>query len=788
MVSPLDRKLLRDLGRMKGQAIAIGAVIGTGVLLLVMMTGLTASLNETRQAYYERYRLADVFAPVSRAPERMAARLAAIPGVTAVQTRVTGSALVDLVGQSVPAQARAVSLPDRGRPALNDVYLTHGRLPEPGQADEILLLESFAAANALHAGDAITATMNGTRRSFQIVGLAQSPEFLYTTPPGELYPDDSRFGVIWMSRAALAAAYDMDGAFNEALLALSRSANVDAVLDATDRALAAHGSTGAFARADQFSNRFISEEITGLEATVRVVPPIFLAVAAFLLNIVVGRMVQSEREEIGLLKAFGYTNTEVGAHYFKLILAIAAGGALAGCLGGIAAGRAMVDVYAQYFKFPFLVFRLDPAAFATGLIVSIGAASAGGLLVVRRVFALTPAEAMRPPAPPDYSRTSRIGKRLGRLLDQPSRMVLRRLTRQPIRMLGAMVGIACGMALTVGMLAINAGFARTVDLTFSVIDRSDITVTFTHPVSDKTLFELRRIDGVARAEPVRHVPAVLRHGRTTHNGALTGLPPTPVLYRALDAQTDPIPLPEHGVVLSSTLARVLGIAAGDHLVVEVKEGRQPVLELPVAAISDTLVGAPAYVRLETLGRALGEPGRISGAYLTIDTARSAAILAHLKDLPTVAGVSRKSDARAAIERLMDSGAGATRYINGAIAFIITFGIVYNAARIAFAERARDLAALRVIGFSKGEAAFVLLGELAVVTLAALPVGVALGYGLSHVIAEGFSTELYQIPGGIDRTSVGMAALVVIGAAVISGAMVKRELDRIDLIGVLKTRE
>ena len=787
MVSPLDRKLLRDLARMKGQAVAIGAVIGTGVLMLVMMTGLVASLTETRDAYYDRYRLADVFAPVSRAPERLAGDLAAIPGVSAVQTRVTGRALVDIAGAALPAQAQAVSLPDRGRSALNDIYLTKGRLPEPRRPDEILLLEAFADAHGLGPGDALAATMNGARRSFRIVGLAQSPEFLYTTPPGELYPDDARFGVIWMSRSALAAAYDMEGAFNEALLALSRTARAAAVIDAADRLLAAHGGTGAHSRADQISNRFISEEIAGLAVSARTVPPIFLAVAAFLLNIVVGRMVQAEREEIGLLKAFGYTDAEVGAHYFKLVLAIAAGGALAGCLGGVALGRAMVEVYTAFFKFPFLVFRLDPAAFATGVLVSVAAASAGGLLVVRRVFALAPAEAMRPPAPPDYSRSARF-RRLGRLLDGPSRMVLRRIVRQPIRMGGAALGIASGMALSVAMLAIYEGFDETVDLAFGVVDRSDVTVTFTHAVSDRTLFELGRLDGVARVEPVRHVATILSHGLDSHRGAITGLPPDAALYRALDASGAPIPLPERGLVLSRTLADVLGVAAGQTLSVDIREGRQPVLELPVVAISETLVGAPAYMALDALNRALREPGRVSGAHLMIDSARAEAIFARLQDMPTVAGVSRKDDARAAIVRLMDSGAGATRYVMGAIAFVITFGVVYNAARIALAERSRDLAALRVMGFTRGEAAFVLLGELAVVTLVALPAGAAMGYALSFAIASGFSTELYQIPAGIDRASFGQAALVVLGAALVSGLLVKRDLDRTDLIGVLKTRE
>ena len=787
-MSPLDHKLLRDLWNMKGQASAIGAVIAVGVMMLVMMTGLVASLSETRDAYYDRYRLADVFAPVARAPERLAGRLVDVPGVSSVQTRVVGRALIDLPGKVLPVQAQAVSLPDRGRPALNDVFLTDGRMPAPGRPDDILLLQSFAAAHDLRPGDSLRATMNGARRSFDIVGLARSPEFLYTTAPGELVPDDARFGVIWMGRPGLAAAYDMAGAFNEVLIGLSRGASEDAVLAAVDRLLAPYGGSGAYGLADQLSNRFVSEEISGLEAATIGVPPIFLGVAAFLLYIVISRMVQSEREEIGLMKAFGYTDTEVGAHYFKLILAIAAGGALAGCLGGIAAGRALIGLYTAYFKFPFLVFQLDPASFVTGVTVSILSASAGGLFVLRRVFALTPAAAMRAPAPPDFTRTGRIGHSLNRFLDQPSRMVLRRLTRQPGRMAGSIIGIASGMALSVAMITIYAGFDRTIDLTFSVVDRSDVTVSFTHPVSDKTLFELMRLPGVAHAEPVRNVSVVFRNGLETHRGALIGLPRAPELNRALDAALAPIVLPEHGLVLSDVLAEMLDVSPGDILTVDVREGRQPNLQIPVAGTARTLLGSPAYMDLDALNRALREPGRISGAYLTIDSGQADAIYAALQDMPTVAGVSLKSQARDAFVTLMNQGAGAIRYVMGAIAFVITFGIVYNAARIALAERARDLASLRVIGFSKGEAAFVLLGELAVVTMIALPVGAILGYYLSFGIAAGFSTDLYQIPAVFDPVSYGQATLVVLGAALVSGWLVKRDLDRADLIEVLKTRE
>lgn len=787
-MSPLNRKLLRDLWRIKGQAAAIGAVIAVGVLLLVMMTGLVSSLEETRRAYYERYRLADVFAPVTRAPEGVIGDLAAIPGVAAAEGRVSGYALIDLEGVDLPIQARIVSLPDFDAPKLNDIVLTEGRRLDATNPDEILLLKGFADARGIKPGQSLRLTIRGAQRMFRVVGLAQSPEFLYVAAPGEMVPDDARYAVIWMSHATAEAAYDMKGAFNEALLSLARDAREPAVLAAADRALEPYGGLKAYGREDHLSDRYVSEEIRGLRVQRGVVPPIFLAVAAFLLYIVVSRMVQAERVQIGLMKAFGYTDVEVGAHYLKLVLFIATTGAIAGCLAGITAGRAMTALYLQYYKFPFLLFELSPAAFILGILISVGSASAGGLLALRRIFALTPAVAMRPPAPADYSRTGRIGETLVRLLDQPSRMVLRRLTRQPGRMAGAVLGIAAGMALAASMIAVMSGFSRTIDLNFSVIDRSDATVTFIDPQSDKTVLELQRMPGVIEVEPVRNVSVVLGNGLKSHRGALEGRVENPRLNRAMDQDLQAITMRKEGVILSSQLASKLDIGPGEILTVDVREGRQPMLHLPVIGIAESLLGSPAYMEIDALNRALREPNRVSAAHLRIDSDQAREIYRKLKDMPSVAEVSLKEETRMSLQELMDSGAGAMRYVMTGLAFIITFGIVYNSARIAQAEGEHDIASLRVLGFSKAEAAFVLLGELALVTLIALPVGALLGYALSFGIAAGFSSDLYQIPATFGRTDIGTAALAVLGASLLSGWLVKRDVDRIELVSALKTRE
>lgn len=787
-LSPLDRKLLRDLWRMKGQVLAITLVIALGVLMLVMMNGLVRSLEDTRTAYYERHRLAQVFAPLQRAPESLLTRAAEIEGVTVVVGRVMGSALINIDDQPLPVSAQAVSLPDRGEARLNDIYLTSGRRPDPGHEDEVVLLQDFAKAHGLNPGDLLSATMHGARRTFRIVGLAQAPEFLYSAAPGELFPNDARFAVIWMSQSALAAVFDMNGAFNQLLLGVVAEASLPAILARVDTLLEPYGGLGAYSLADHVSNRFIEEEISGLRVSSRTVPPVFLAVAAFLLNIVISRMIQAEREQIGLLKAFGYRDIEITLHYLKFIFVIAVGGALIGCLLGVLSGQRLAQVYQIYYKFPFLLFQVDPSTFLIGILVSLLAAAAGGMVVLLSVFRLTPAVAMQPPAPADYSRSAALAVFFKRWLDQPGRMVARRLVRQPGRAAGGVVGIAAGMSLAVAMLNVMSAFDQTLELSFSLIDRSDLSVSFVEPLSDKVLFELQSIDGVIEVEPVRMVAVLFSSGQHEYRGAITGLPRDFRLNRALDIRQQPIPMPLEGVVLGTALADILHVQSGDMLNLDVREGRQPQLQVPVTGVAETLIGSPAYMALDSLNRAMREPHRVSGAFLRIDSVRQETIYKQIKALPAIAGVSLKREARDAFQELIDSSAGAVRYLMAAIAGVITFGIVYNSARIAFAERARDLASLRVIGFTRREAAFVLLAELGIITLLALPLGGLLGYCLVFIISEGFSTDLYRVSAVFVPQSYGIAALAVIIAALLSGWLVKRDIDRIDLVSALKVRE
>ncbi len=787
-IPPLDRKVLRDLWRTRGQALAIALVIACGIALYVMSNGMVRSLDETRRAYYERYRFADIFAPVTRAPEALIDEIAALPGVLTAEGRIYAAVLIDVPGLAEPVRGVTVSRPDTGAPALNRIVLRTGRLPDPLHAEEILLSEAFARAHGLRPGDDLAVTLKGARRSLRIVGIALSPEFIYTIAPGEFVPDDARFGVIWMGRRALEAAYDLDGAFNETVLRLGPGASERAVIQGIDRILEDYGSTGAFGRDEQISHQFITGEIDQLKAMGSVLPPIFLAVAAFLLNIVVTRTVDLEREQIGLLRAFGYSQWSIVAHYAKYVMATALLGGVLGCALGIWMGRGMANLYLAFFNFPFLIFQAGADVVAIGMGVAFGAAALGIAVATRRIIALSPAVAMRPPVPMDYSGAFREPGWMKAIVDQPSRMILRRIVRQPVRALLTTLGIMAATAvLIVGRFSLDAVLVL-MDVNFTIAERQDVTVTFVEPREDRVIHDIASLPGVIHAEPFRAVSVRMVNGTVRKRQGITGLSEAPRLARAIDSAYRPIRLPQEGLLLSTSLAETLGVAPGDALRVEVLEGRQPVLTLDVTGTAEAFIGTPAYMRLDRLTAALEEGPRISGVYLQVDGARTDALFARLKAMPLVAGVSISKATRESFERLLDENIGTVTVVNIVFAVLIAIGVVYNSARVALSERLRELASLRVLGFSQGETSYVLLGELGLLTLIGIVLGLGAGTGLALVMVQSLETELYRIPFAISTETYGYAALTVVIASVITGALVNRDVRRLDLVKALKTRE
>ncbi len=787
-VSALDRKLLRDLWEMRSQAVAIGLVMAAGVVMFVTYLSNFDSLQRTVDAYYERQRFADVFAMLKRAPLSLEADLRAIPGVSIVDTRVVADVTLDVPGLLEPATGRLISVPPRGRPALNDVFLRSGRWPEAGRPDEVLASEVFTEANAMRPGDSVVAIINGRRRRLTIVGVALSPEYVFSIRPGEIIPDNRRFALLWMERRALASAFDMEGGFNDVSLRVTREVPVDAVVADLDRLLEPYGGLGAVPRRLQQSAWTLDNELVQLSTFGFIVPAIFLAVAAFVLNVALARALALQRPQLAALKALGYSNRELAWHYFKWALAIATLGSIAGVAVGAWLGAKMIELYNLYFRFPSLDYRLSVDVAAAAVALGFASAGLGATLAVRRAVRVPPAAAMRPESPERYRPSIIETRHVQRLLGPGAQMVIRNLERQPLRALASIVGIAFGGA----VLLIGFGFVDAIEVLmarqFGDGMRQDVTVTFVEPRPSSAIPAMAALPGVMKVEPMRTVPARLRVGARSRTLALTGLESEPDLNRVIDQEGRPHLLPPEGLVLSRMLGAALGVGPGDLVRVEVLEGWRPARNVKVAGIIDDIMGLQAYLEIGTLRRLMREGRTLSGAYLQVDPGAVERLYARLKATPAVAGVTISEAALRNFRDVMAQNMSLTIGINVVFAAIIAVGVVYNAARISLSERARELASLRVLGFTRGEISSILLGELAVLTLLALPLGTLIGYALGQFIMTIFQNEVYRIPFIVTPATVAWGWLTIIGAATLSALAVRRRLDRLDLVAVLKSRE
>ena len=784
----IDKKLWRELWGMRMQALAIAMVIVSGVSIFIMSLSTLDSLFETRESYYRNHHFAHVFASLKRAPLALVKRIQAIPGVDKVETRVVAYVNLDVAGFDDPVSGHLLSLPDNSPGLLNQIYLRHGRLFEPGRDNEVLLSEEFARAHDLQSGDKVHATINGRRKTLTVVGHGLSPEYIYQIAPGAMFPDYERYGVLWMARKPLASAYDMEGAFNNVTLTLSKGSNEQDVIDRLDDLLKPYGGAGAIARKDQLSNRFLTEELKQQKTIATIFPVIFFGVAAFLLNVVTSRLISLQREQIAALKAFGYSNFSVGLHYTKLVLMIVIFGVLIGIGFGIWMGKGMSNIYMEFYSLPFMIYVLKPQVIIAAAVISMTVAILGTLYAVHSAARLPPAQAMRPEPPAIYHAT--LVERLGlqRWFSQPTRMILRHIERRPLKSLLTMLGIsmACGTMMIGGFQ--EGAIKHMVEVQFGMSNRSDFTAIYTEPTSKRSLYSLASIQGVEHVEGFRAIPAKLQFEHRFYRTSVQGILPDGNLMRLLDTNLKIIDLPQQGIILTDYLAEMLRIQAGDMLTIEVLEGNRPIVQVPVVGTAKEYLGVNAYMQLGALNRLLKEGDAISGAWLKVDEHYQREVYAEIKDMPRIAGVVEQKSAIDSFYETMDETILFFTFITTLLGGSIAFGVIYNSMRIALSERNRELASLRVLGFQRSEVAYILLGELALLTLLAIPVGLLFGYGLCSYMAFKFDTDLYRIPLVLGLNVYAFAALVVIASSVISAMMIWRNLAHLDMVAVLKTKE
>lgn len=784
----IHRKLIRDVAHMKGQMTAIVLVIACGIATFVMSLSTLESLKETRATYYDRYRFPHIFISLKRAPELLQQRLEEIPGVRAVEMRVTADVTLDMPGMDEPAIGRLISIPESHRPQLCNLHLRAGRYVEVGRDDEVIVSEAFSVAHSLKPGDAVTAILNGRLQKLRIVGVALSPEYVFQIRVGEMLPDDRRFGVFWMGETSLAAAFDMTGAFNNVLISLMRGGSEDEVIDRVDDLLEPYGSFGAFGRDEHSSDRYLSDEIRQLRGMGLIAPTIFLLVAALLLNIVMVRLIGTQREQIAALKAFGYSNFDVARHYLGFVLIIVVAGTVVGIGGGIWMARGMTRVYTEFYRFPILQHQTNTSVLVLSFLIALVAGGFGALLAIRRAASLPPAEAMRPEPPKSFRPTivERIG--LQKLIPPAVRMTFRNLERQPVKTAASVLGIA----MSVGVLVLGSfgedSLNYLIDQEFKIAQRQDMMVSFVEPASSNALHDIRNLPGVILAEPTRGIATRMSFGHHSRRVGIMGLRADMKLFQLMNAQRRRVDVPPEGLLISDKLARILRVEPGQSVTVEVLQEERPVRQVQISGLIDDYSGLAAYMSLSAINRLMTEGDTISSVHIAADANRLTDLYSELKSSPGVAAVTIRTGMIDTFRETIAENILRMRIWNIVFACVIAIGVVYNSARVSLSERSRDLATLRVIGFTRQEISLILLGELAILTAVGIPLGLVLGHGLAEIVALGLDTELYRIPLVIDPETYGFAAIVTLCASLLAGLIVRRRLDQLDLVAVLKTRE
>jgi putative ABC transport system permease protein len=785
----IDRKLVRDVLHMKGQVLAICAVMACGVATFVMSTSALVSLQRTMDGFYERNHFPRVFARMKRAPQSLAERIEEVPGVARLQTRVVVDVTLDLPSFPEPVAGRLISIPEHPQPTdLCSLFLRSGQFIEPRRDDEVLASEGFMKAHRLAVGSTLAAVINGKKKQMRIVGVALSPEYVYQIKYGQLVPDDKRFGILWMGREALEAAYDMTGAFNDVLIDLLPGAVEAEVTRRLDSLIEKYGGFGSHGREDQISHRFLNDEISNLKRMGLIVPSIFLAVAAFLLNVVLTRIIAMQRDQIAALKAFGYSHWAVGRHYLKLVFLVCICGSIAGTIVGAIMGRKMMAIYTEFYRYPSLEYHLPMEVIVGAFAVCTVTTILGTLNVVRRAVNLPPAEAMRPEAPADFRPT--IFERLGleNWLSQIGRIVIRNIERRPIK---ALLSI-CGISMAAAILVLGRFSADALDwlvrAQFEIMQRHDIDVALIEPTSRKALHEIERLPGVIHAEPRRGTGIKLRNGHLERRVFLQGIAQDAKLNHLIDENQQTVEVPAEGLILNAKLAQSLHAHVGDTLTVEVLEGARRVRPVHVAALSTEYLGTICYMEGRALNQLIGEGPAVTSVAITADSAAVDDLYRRLKATPRVASVMLKGATIQSFRDTVMNNLLTMQFFNVMFACVIAFGVVYNTARVALSERGRELASLRVLGLTRGEISSILLGELALLTCAAIPLGLFLGNRLASLVCWFMDTELYRIPLIIEPATYAFSTTVVLIAAVLSGLLVRRRLDHLDLVAVLKTRE
>lgn len=782
----LNKKLVRELGHLKTQVFSISVVMAIGISMLFGFSSTYKSLEKSRDDFYQSSGFSNVFLNAKKAPDLLAKQLESIKGVKQVESRLEYEALISLPKFQEPAVGRFISIPDGRQPKMNRIHLTRGRIPQATANNEVVVTPGFFKAHELSLGDLFSATLNGRLRKLKVVGVGVSPEHIISIQAGLPFPDDLHFTVVWINQTALEATYDMRSSFNSAVIETNPNINELEVIAKIDQKMDPFGGHGAYGREKQVSYFFVKEELNQLKTHALMIPVIFFLVAAYILNVVISRMVRAQRGEIATLKALGYLDSEVASYYFKVTSVIVFFGAVIGLGLGHWLGRAMIDLYGDFYRFPTLKYDFTYLELLLSIVVSLMVALAGAYFSLRHIFQMQPAEAMRPPSPPSYQKAFLESQAWFRQMQIRTRMNLRSMVNFPVKTTLTGLGMCFSVVILVSGLFWQDCLDFLILAQYSFVQKESGRIQLTHDVSPRAVKEVESLQGIVEAEGYRQSVVKVKFGTREETTSIKGFPDQARLQGLVDEDLRDIALSKSQIFISRILSDQLKVGEGDTIDIEFTEGREPKFQLKISRIVDSLMSNELITSRRTLAQMLKSDDLVN-QILFRSLQDTSVLYTKLKSMPNILSISYKDSALEFFEQNSARFIGVIAVIISIFAGAIGFGVAFNSLRVALAETDWELATLRILGFTTPEVFFILFSEILILLILFLPVGWVLGYWNGRVLLNMMSVEAFQIPFIIDPMTYAWATLILFASVSVSAFFIFRLVARLDLVATLKSR-
>ncbi len=793
MVNVLDRKLLRDLYRSKSLLVAITLIITVGVMCFVTMQTSYHNLTSAKSRYYQQCRMADFWIEAKKIPLADIDDIRQLPGVAQVDTRVQFYATVDIEASVKPINGLVASLPNSRTTLINDILIQQGDYFSKQRENEVIVSDKFARQHRLFPGSRIHLLLNNRRQELIVAGTAISSEFTYLLGPGALLPDPESFGVFYVKRSYAEDIFDFEGGANliTGRFSPNLKQNSAVLLEQMEDRLDDYGIFSTYELSEQASNQFLTNEIDGLKSFASVMPTIFLLVAALILNVMLSRLVRQQRTTIGTLKAIGYSDGTIFIHFLKLGFVVGVVGSVVGSVSGFYLAAAMTVVYEQYFEFPDLCNEFHFETHLIGLIASLTCALSGSFFAARSALRLVPAEAMRP-APPQSGRAILLERItwFWQHLSSAWRSTLRGLSRHWMRTSVAIFAAAMGSALLVTGFMMIAAQNFLIDFQFHRVSRSDVDLTFGDEISQDSLSELKRLSGVDRVEPLLSVSCTLVNGPYRKKIAIQGVSPDATLSVPRDPRGEPIGIPESGLVLDQRIAATLQVLPGDELMFTPVSGEKLTQVVRVAKLTDSFLGLSANADIGYVSRLIGESDIMNGAQLAVDStpAHRVELYRQLKQMSNVRSIN---DRQQLTQVLTDTLLQNQLVMIGMLVFfssVIFLGSILNASLVSLAERQSQVAMFRALGYGEWEIGLIFLRESVCTNSIGTLLGLPLGYLLTVLMSQSFSTDLIRLPIVWNNWIAFATITLAIIFTSFAQTLVQRTINTMDFMDALKNKE